>query len=93
MTTIRQQIIALLEEDDHDAREISQLVSISEKDVYAHITHIGKTVSTKGKKLVIIPSSCLVCGYTFKQRNRPGRPGKCPRCKSERITNPRFSIR
>ncbi len=92
MSTIRQQIISLLENNDHDAREVSQLLRISEKEVYSHMTHIEKTAAAKGKKLLIIPSSCLSCGYTFKKRNRPGRPGKCPRCKSERIRNPRFSI-
>jgi transcriptional regulator len=91
MSTIRQQMIALLESGDHDAREISQLLSISEKEVYTHISHIEKTVSAKGKKLIVIPPSCLVCGYAFAKRRRPGRPGKCPRCRSERITNPRFS--
>ncbi len=92
MSTIRQQIIDLLENNDHDAREISQLLRISEKEVYSHMTHIEKTVSAKGKKLLITPSACLACGYTFKQRNRPEPPGKCPRCKSERIRKPRFSI-
>lgn len=92
MSTVRQQMIELLESGDHDAREISQLLSISEKEVYTHITHIEKTVSGKGKKLVITPSSCLECNYVFKKRSRPGRPGKCPRCRSERIKKPRFEV-
>lgn len=92
MATIRQQIIELLETDDHDTKEISQLIGISEKNVYTHIPHIEKTIASKGKKLVKKPSSCLACGYTFKDRNRAARPGKCPRCKSERIRKPRFAI-
>lgn len=92
MSTVRQQIIDLLESSDHDAREISQLLRISEKQAYSHMTHIEKTVSAKGKKLLITPAACLSCGYTFKQRRRPAPPGKCPRCKEERIRKPRFSI-
>ncbi len=92
MSTIRKQIIELLESGDHDAREISQLLSISEKEVYTHIPHIKKSVLAQGKKLIIIPSSCLICDYQFKDRSRPERPGKCPRCKSERIQNPRYLI-
>ncbi len=92
MSTIRQQIITVLENGDHDVREISQLLGIREKEVYGHMTHIEKTLSAQGKKLILTPASCVECGYAFKRRSRPERPGKCPRCKSERITNPRFSV-
>lgn len=92
MTTIRKQIIDLLEQSDHDVREISQLLGISEKNVNAHFPHIEKTVSSMGKKLVVIPSSCMACGYRFKDRSRHARPGKCPKCKSERIRKPRFTV-
>ncbi|MCF8024590.1 MAG: transcriptional regulator [Desulfobacteraceae bacterium] len=93
MATIRQRIIEILEYDEHDARQISQLLSISEKDVYDHLPHIAKSLSKQGKKLKTIPASCIACGYVFKNRDRVTRPGKCPVCKSERIENPRFSIK
>ena len=90
--TIRKQIIELLETGDHDAREISQLLSISEKEVYTHMPHVKKSVLAMGKKLIILPASCQVCGYRFKDRNRPKKPSRCPECKSERISNPRYSL-
>lgn len=92
MTTIRKQIIDLLEQDDHDVREISKLLGISEKNVHAHFPHIEKTVSSMGKKLVATPPFCIACGYRFKERSRHARPGKCPQCKSERISKPRFTV-
>ena len=93
MPTMRQQIIELLENNDHNAQELSQLLGISEKEVYTHMPHIGKTLSKTGRSLTVLPSSCLSCGHQFKKRDRPEPPSKCPLCKSERITNPRFSIK
>lgn len=92
MATIRQQIMELLESDDHDAREISQQLGISEKEVYTHIPHIEKSLAKTGKSVAVKPAACLACGYQFKKRNRPEPPGKCPLCKNERIKKPRFSI-
>ena len=59
MQTIRKQMIGLLEKEETSAREISQAVKIREKEVYEHLAHIGRTVNTKRKKLVITPSQCF----------------------------------
>ncbi len=72
--------------------EISQEVRIPEKEVHAHLTHIAKSIQARGCKLRIIPSDCLACGYTFEQRRRFTRPGRCPNCRSSRITRPTFTI-
>ncbi len=92
MQTIRKQMIGLLEKEEMSARELSQAVRIREKEVYEHLAHIGRTVNTKRKKLVITPSQCLECGYVFKDRKRFTRPGRCPHCKNERINNPAYRI-
>ena len=92
MQTIRKQMIGLLEKEKMSAREISQAVRIREKEVYEHLAHIGRTVSTQRKKLVINPSQCLECGYIFKNRKRYTRPGRCPHCKIERISNPTYRV-
>lgn len=92
MQTIRKQMIGLLEKEEMSAREISQAVQIREKEVYEHLAHIGRTVNTKRKKLVITPSQCLECGYVFKNRKRYTRPSRCPHCKNEHINNPAYRI-
>ncbi|MEE8432706.1 MAG: transcriptional regulator [Candidatus Desulfatibia sp.] len=92
MQTIRKQMSGLLEKEEMSARELSQAVRIREKEVYEHLAHIGRTVNTKRKKLVITPSQCLGCGYVFKDRKRFTRPGRCPHCKNERINNPAYRI-
>lgn len=93
MSTIREQIIGLLGQEECDARVISQSLSISEKAVYDHLPHIIQTLSSQGKKLKITPASCISCGFEFKDRKRPNRPSRCPKCKSERIDSPRFRVK
>lgn len=92
MVTKRKQIIGLLSEKEMSAREISQEVSIREKEVYEHLPHIARSVIPHKKKLYIIPSLCLGCGYVFTDRKRFSPPSRCPRCKDEHIENPRYRI-
>lgn len=70
MQTIRQQIIDLLQEQEFNAREISQALSIMEKEVYDHLEHIDRTICRQGMRLVVQPYACLSCGFTFEGRRR-----------------------
>jgi len=40
----------------------------------------------------MVPPTCKTCGYVFKDLDRPKRPSRCPRCRSERISSPLFII-
>ena len=92
MRTLRQQIIDLLNQEVMTALDISQAVRVSEKDVYRHLAHIEKTVAGQGRKLSFKPCTCLACGFTFADRRRLTRPGRCPRCRESRISHPLFRI-
>ena len=92
MPTIRQKIISLLSETEMSAREISGEVGIAEKEVTEHLAHIGRSVGSQGKKIVIAPATCLACGYVFAGRKRFKRPGRCPQCKKSHLQSPRFRI-
>ena len=92
MGTVRQEIIDLLNAKSMTALEISQAVRVSEKDVYRHLAHIAKSVSGQGRKLAFTPCTCLACGFTFADRRRLTRPGRCPRCRESRIDHPVFRI-
>ncbi len=66
-----------------------------EKLVYEHLKHIAKTIrrQSKGKlSLYMIPPRCRNCGYVFRDLDKPRKPSKCPRCKSQRIDQPLFKI-
>jgi len=92
MQTIRKKMITLLLQGDHSARGLSQILSIQEKEVYSHLSHVERSVLAQQRKLVIVPSECLTCGYVFDKRKRFTRPGRCPRCKGERIQDPRYEV-
>jgi len=92
MATIRKQIIDLMAHGEWDARGLSQTLGIREKEVYAHLPHILRTLTAMGKTLKIIPAQCVACGYEFSARQKPSRPGRCPKCRQERIDSPRFKV-
>jgi predicted Zn-ribbon and HTH transcriptional regulator len=90
--TARQQIIAILTEQETGARDLSKMVGVSERDVYAHLEHIAKSVVAQHKKFVIRPSICRRCGFEFENRRRLTRPGRCPNCKGSHLEEPLFRI-
>ncbi|MBU0729806.1 MAG: transcriptional regulator [Proteobacteria bacterium] len=92
LQTVRQEIVDLLMAKEMNARDISQEVSIREKDVYKHLDHIARTAVTHGQKLVVRPSCCYDCGFVFSERSRLTRPGRCPQCKKSHIAPPVFTI-
>ncbi len=91
MSTIRQEIMTLLSEGEYGAKNISKIIRISEKEVYEHLEHIGRSLKSQNMRLKITPALCLECGFKFAGRNRFTSPGKCPKCKGEHIQDPEYS--
>jgi len=90
-TTSRQAIKELLREQPHSALEISQLLSISEKEVLDHLTHIARAPGP-GLRFHLTPAACKHCGFIFKKRERLTTPSRCPMCRGESIRRPRFAL-
>ncbi len=46
------------------------------------------------ERLRIDPAACRACGFVFKERisKHLHAPSRCPQCRSERISEPRFRI-
>jgi len=82
----------LLSKNDMSAKELSQELGIREKDVFDHISHIARSAKAQDKKLIILPSQCLSCGYVFEGRKRYTPPGRCPYCKKSHLRDPTFKI-
>jgi predicted Zn-ribbon and HTH transcriptional regulator len=91
--THRQRILAFLEGRTASARDISQEVGIPEREAYEHLAHIGKSLHKAGRALVMTPAECRKCGFLFRKRERLKKPGRCPVCRAETITEPLFSVR
>ncbi len=92
MPTIRQAIIELLKDEELNGIDISQALSVQEKEVYEHLTHIKRTLRKQGIRLQVTPYHCLGCGYSFKDRDRFDRPGRCPVCKGSHIRMATFHM-
>lgn len=90
--TIRQKIITLLEHRAMTVKDLSQEVGVMEKDVGFHLASIEKSLRHQKKKLRMSPSCCLKCGFEFSGKSMFKRPGKCPSCRSERISLALFRI-
>ncbi len=91
--SVRRMMIELLSVYELNAIEISQELSIREREVYDHLVHVQKTLTAQGKKLIVTPYKCVGCGYEFRKRTRLDRPGRCPVCKNGHIAMAMYRIR
>ena len=98
--SLRERIIQVLLDAERplSVEEICRALGLprgSEREVYEHLAHVAKTVRRiYGGRMALLmePPACKGCGFIFKDLEKPKRPSKCPRCKSERIEPPRFMI-
>ena len=98
--TIREKIIELLTTSKKplSAYQIASLLGLEkgeERRIYEEIAHASRSLRRRsGGRLtiVMIPPQCANCGYVFKDLKRPRKPSRCPRCKSERIYPPLFTV-
>ena len=91
--TLRQAIRSFLEGPPATVRELSRGVGASEKDVLAHMEHLGRSLPRQGSGLVVTPAECEECGFVFRKRGRLRKPGRCPLCRSTRIADPLYGLR
>jgi len=90
LLTLREKIAEALEKESLDLREISHLSGIKEREVLDHLAHIQR--SARSERFTVEPASCMGCGFSFRKRSRLSTPSRCPLCKSESISPPRFNL-
>jgi hypothetical protein len=96
MLTRRERIIEILEGTDEPltAQDLCLVLDVRSRSIiYEDLDHIAKSVSAKGKQLLVKPASCGKCLYTFSVKKTAKPPSKCPKCKSQWILAPSFIIR
>jgi predicted Zn-ribbon and HTH transcriptional regulator len=91
MPTTRQSLKEVLLEGPTSSLEISQRLSLPEKEVLEHLEHLARNPGP-GYKFQITPAACKRCGFSFKKRRRLTTPSRCPLCRHESITRPRFRL-
>lgn len=91
--TVRQRIAELLRGEELTAHQISQQAGVQEREVAEHLRHLEHTLGHSAEHLYVLAPECVACGFRFAEREKHSRPSRCPRCRSERLSPPRFSIR
>lgn len=89
----RSRIVDLLRSSSEPvtAREISLELGTPEPTVARDLTHIARSLRGREETLMMVPASCISCGYVFNSP-RTTAPSKCPSCRSLRIRPPAFAI-
>nr|MBI3613882.1 transcriptional regulator [Nitrospirota bacterium] len=91
--TLRQRLAELLVGTFRSSRQLAELVGIPERQVEDHLAHLIKSLGRdRQRRFVMDPSACQDCGFIFRERTRLTKPSRCPRCRSEAVTPPRFGI-
>jgi predicted Zn-ribbon and HTH transcriptional regulator len=91
--TPRQRIMDLLTIAPRSAEQLAAVIKIPERQVEEHLRHIMKSVAHDPlRRFVLQPSACADCDFVFRDRSRLTRPSRCPRCRGEAISAPRYSI-
>jgi predicted Zn-ribbon and HTH transcriptional regulator len=91
--TPRQRLIDLLTDTRLSTYQLARMLGIPERQVEDHLDHVAQTVGRdRTRRFVLEPASCPDCGYVFRDRRKLTRPSRCPRCKGEHITAPRYGI-
>ncbi len=95
--TYRERIARLLKEAGRPltAEEIAVELGLTPREVYEHLKHVAKSVYSRSggtEALLMEPPRCRKCGYVFKDLDSPRKPSRCPKCRSEWISSPRFLV-
>ena len=91
--TMRQRIIELLTDIPMTSHQLARALGIAERQVEEHLAHVVKTVARgRSRRFLIEPSHCVDCGFMFRDRTRLTKPSRCPKCRSEGVTPPRYHI-
>jgi transcriptional regulator len=91
--TPRQYLIDLLTGVRRSSQELAALLGLPERQVEDHLLHIVRSLAhDPTRRFMLEPSLCHGCHYVFRRRTRLTRPSRCPQCRSESISDPRFTI-
>lgn len=93
-STLRQKLADELRMGPTGFDELRREYRLPARRLEDELGHLARTLEHGDEQLIIEPARCRSCDFAFTvDRKRPTHaPGRCPRCKRERIASPRFSI-
>ncbi|HEV2846136.1 MAG TPA: transcriptional regulator [Thermoanaerobaculia bacterium] len=92
--TQRQRIQELLRDAEWGFEELRRELETTVGSLEDDLRHVERGLRKGGERLRAEPARCLACGFTFHHRvpRHFHAPSRCPTCRSERISDPRFRI-
>jgi transcriptional regulator len=92
--TRRRRIVELLGAGEMGFEELRRELETTARLLEDDLRHVERTLRRSPARLVCEPPRCRECGFAFRDRapHRFQPPGRCPRCRSERIAEPRLRI-
>jgi predicted Zn-ribbon and HTH transcriptional regulator len=92
--TPRQQLRGLLLREALGFDALRELLGLSVRALEEELRHVERSARGHRERLVVEPARCLACDFRFRDRETRHlhAPGRCPRCRSERIADPRFKL-
>lgn len=92
--TARQRLMVLLVGAPLSSRQLAERLGFPERQVEEHLEHVIRSLARdRTRDFLLDPSACLDCGFVFRDRRKIKKPSRCPHCRSESISAPRYSIR
>jgi predicted Zn-ribbon and HTH transcriptional regulator len=88
--TTRQRIADRLRERALPPGRIAREFDIRAEHALDHVEHIARSIDD-GEQLLVAPPACDECGFDGFD-DLLNRPSRCPECKAEDVTEPRFRI-
>jgi len=89
--TTRERMVDRLRERPMDVPELASTFEIRSSEVVTHVEHISKSLSNTNEQLLVAPPTCQDCGFDDFD-DLINRPGRCPQCKSEAVSDPTFAV-
>ena len=87
----RRELIELLRGRMLPLSEIARIEKTRVQDLEDDLEHLRKSLRHEGLRLVIEPARCQKCDFVF-TKGRFHKPGRCPKCRSTWIDEPRVGV-
>lgn len=89
--TTRERIADRLRERALPAGRVAREFEIETAAALDHVRHIARSIEDSDEQLLVAPPECSECGFDGFD-DLLNRPGRCPECKSEAVSEPAFRI-
>jgi len=87
----RRELLDLLRGKMLPLSEIARIEKVRVQELADDLEHLRKSLRHEGLRLLVEPAACQKCGFEF-TKARLTKPGRCPKCKSTWIDEPRVGV-